>query len=114
MREPQERKIGERLFSVTPLPAMRALRLWPLVSRAMGGSKGEDPFTSLTADEMEKLTRELLYGAFVDGHELLKTFDLEMQGDVVSVMELLSFAVEVNYSRGFSSAAVEAVKAASP
>jgi hypothetical protein len=99
MREAQESTIGGRLFSVTPLPAMRALRLWPVVAR--GFMTDESPLTKLTSDEIEALARGLLALARVDGKELLPVIDVELQGDMPSLMELLSFAVRVNYS-GFS------------
>ena len=65
MREAQETAIGGRTFSVTPLPAMRALRLWPLVAR--GFMTEESPLTKLSADEIETLARGLLALARVDG-----------------------------------------------
>lgn len=113
MREPQERVINGRTFVVTPLPAMRALRLWPLVSKAFKSVDGE-MFAALSADEMEKLTRELLAMARVDGQELLKVFDLELQGEIPTVMEVLSFAISVNYMSGFTTAAPAPAGAATP
>jgi hypothetical protein len=100
MREAQETTINGRVYSVTPLPAMRALRMWPLVAR--GFMTEESPLTKLSADEIEALARGLLALARVDGKELLPVMDLELQGDIPSLMELLSFAVRVNYS-GFNS-----------
>jgi len=108
MREPQEAKIGERVFEVTPLPAMRALRLWPLVAR--GFMTDESPLSKLTGDEIEQLTRGLLALARVDGKELLPVVDRELQGDIPVLMELLSFAVKINYS-GFSDGSAAAGQA---
>lgn len=85
---------------MTPLPAMRALRLWPLVAR--GFMTEDSPLTKLSADEIETLARGLLAMSRVDSKELLPIMDAELQGDIPSLMELLSFAVRVNYS-GFNS-----------
>jgi hypothetical protein len=112
MREPQEKVIGGKTYSVTPLPAMRALRLWPLVARGFFGvdiaKGGADaiPLTRLTADEVEKLARELLSMARVDGVELLPQIDMVLQGDIPAMMDLLSFAVNASYS-SFSTGSVD-------
>jgi hypothetical protein len=104
MREPQEKEIGGKRFSVTPLPAMRALRLWPLVARGFFGIDTEKggadaiPLTRLSADEVEKLARELLSMARMDGAELLPQIDGVLQGDIPTLMGLLAFAVDANYA----------------
>ena len=96
MREPAETVIGGKRYSVTPLPAMRALRLWPLVAK--GFMVEGTALVNLSADEVERLARELLSMARVDGAELLPALDIVMCGDMPALMQLLSFAVNVNYS----------------
>ena len=88
MRDPQNKTIGGKTYTVTPLPAMRALRLMPLVAKGIG---------NMTPDELERFARELLSMARVDGREMLKTFDIDMQGEMPALMELLAFATSVNY-----------------
>lgn len=102
MREPQEKIIDGRLYSVTPLPAMRALRLVPLALKGIG---------KMSPDEIEAFARAILSMARVDSKELMPTFDLEMQGAMSALVELLTFAIEVNFG-GFSDAAPAATAAA--
>lgn len=98
MREPQEITINGRVFSVAPLPAMRALKLYPLIAKGWMRDK-DNPLELLTDTEMERVAKGLLELTRVDGKELWPVIDLELQGDIPSLMELLAFAVKVNYSR---------------
>ena len=62
---------------------------------------------SLTDDDLESLTRELLGSCTFDREgkriELMSpgVFDLEMRGKVGTILKLLSFALEVNYGNFF-------------
>ena len=58
-------------------------------------------FERLTEDEIESLAKELLATASVDGRELLREFDLTMQGRILTVIKLCGFAIEVNYADFF-------------
>lgn len=89
MREPQEKVIGGHTYQITPLPAMRALRLMPLMTKGVG---------AMTPDEIEKYARELLATTRVDGKELLPIIDLQLQGEMTVLMDILGFAVEVNFA----------------
>lgn len=112
----KERMIGGRRYTVTTLGAMRAFRLFPLAMRAFspkGGVKasgkvdGEEvmaAFLVLKPDEIELLTRELFDNALVDGKKLLDVMEVLLAGEVTTLIEVLAFAIEVNYA-GFSDAA---------
>lgn len=109
----QETVIGGHKYSVTQLPAMRALRLLPLVGKAL--SQGpEKMFLCLTPDELEQLTRELLSTARLDGKELLPQFDFVMQGQTATVIALLAFAATVNFGDFYAAAHVADAQEASP
>jgi hypothetical protein len=87
MIETKERTIGGHVYSVTQLPAMRAWKLLPMATR----------WHDLSGDELERFTRELLSQARVDGHELMPVFDVTMAGKMHDVVELLGFAIQLNY-----------------
>ena len=112
-------------FTIDQLPAMRALRLLNklarLASPALGaigaafsqsksvanmdldalGRGASALLSSLSDDEMEAITRELLGSAIMRSGgknvELLAVFDLEFRGKMGTVLKLLGFALEVNY-----------------
>lgn len=145
----QERVIDGQTFSVTQLPAMRALKmlsrlvrtLGPAAARLMDGAASAGGALGsglgglaqmnvaalgqavtvlterLTEAELESITRELLETATVDGRLLMPSFDLTMQGRMGPVLQLLAFALEVNYGSFFgvlaASATAEAARASS-
>jgi hypothetical protein len=111
MREPQTKEFAGHSYTVTPLPFMRAVRGYPLAARAVASG-----FMSLTPEEMQKVTSDLLSLVTRDGKEVLtKTSDLELAGDVnVFLSEVLPFSFDVNYGKNgdFSDAAPDANGAA--
>ena len=125
MIETKEKEIGGMRFTVSQLPAMRALKtlnrigriLGPAFAKASGASKGGDLggteiaafadaihilFDKLTDEELEGLTRALLDTATVDGKLLMPQFDTVMSGKVEVILQLLKFAFEVNYGNFFN------------
>lgn len=114
---PTKRTIDGIDFEVSPLPAFRALELFPRITGFFSGAaaelgsvqrdKGEAIAKAVAAlaksnpAELVALTKVLLEGCVVtlDGKQamLLPVFDVAMQGKLFTVMKLLAFAVEVNY-----------------
>lgn len=116
--------LGERVYTVTQLPAMRAAKLIPRLGKMLGptfarmltmpGASGlagllkmdvgalapavETLFDRLTETELESLIKLMLESATVDGRPLLVRFDTEMQGRILDLFKLLKFAFEVNYT----------------
>jgi hypothetical protein len=106
MREPQSKEIGGKTYTVTPLPAMKALRMAPLAMKGL---------MNMTPDEIQQFARENLSMAKVDGKELFGShpiFDLELQGQVDTIFSLLTFAIEINRYLDFFATAAEEKKAA--
>jgi hypothetical protein len=131
MLKTREKIIDGNTFAVTQLPAMRALRLFSRIGRSLGPALGQLAaaagkgagsmkldefdmstvgeaiavlFDRLTPDELETLTKELLESARIDGRELMREFDIAMQGRVGTVFKLLMFSFEVNYGDFFGAA----------
>ncbi len=112
-----EREIDGHRYTVSQLPAMRALRLLnrfgriagPSLARMAGGEGRDDTFAQavqelfdrLPDDEMEAVVRELLSAALADGKELLPQFDLHFQGRMGALVQVLRFALEANYGSFF-------------
>lgn len=127
MREQQTREIDGLRFTVQMLPAMRATRLWhrilkgaaPAFLKAAGSAKSglADADVSALADaaqllfnnfsesDFEGILRELLETTLVekDGKQfpLMPVFDDLMRGRTVTLLKLVRFALEVNYSDFF-------------
>ena len=123
MTTTQTLQIGDRVYTVSQLPAMRAQRLLPRLLKAVGpavaallasGASLKDVMAmdlskvdlgavvkglaeNLTPDEYESLLRELLSTATLGGKDLMPQFDIAMQGRVGEVFQLLKFAFQVNY-----------------
>jgi len=122
MVETKTRSIDGLNFGVTQLPAMRGLRLFnrlgrvlaPAVARAAASqTDGEVQleglagaldllFAKLSDDELEGITRELLWNATVEGRPLLQELDATLGGKVGTLLKLVGFAVEVNYGGFFA------------
>jgi hypothetical protein len=118
----QERVIDGMTFRVTQLPAMRGVKMLNRLVRILGPAAGRafagaDPSAGLggldvgalggavaalterlSDDELESIIRTLLETATVDNTPLLPVFDLKLQGRMGSLLKLLGFALEVNYS----------------
>lgn len=122
MVETKTRSIDGMTFGVTQLPAIRGLRLFnrlgrvlaPALARAAGSQAGGEVdlgglagaldllFSKLSDDELEGITRELLWNATVEGRPLLQEMDATLGGKVGTLLKLVGFAVEVNYGGFFA------------
>jgi hypothetical protein len=116
-------QIGQHTYAVTQLPGWRAMEVWyslvssagPAVARVAAGAVGARTmgdinmlevsdglgvlFTRLPWTEFQKLLKDLLATATVDGGStmVLSQFDTLFQGDCMAVLSLAKFALEVNY-----------------
>ena len=126
MIETKEKYIDGANYTVTQLPARRALRLKTKLLKLFGpvlaqvfitateqgtdDQKKRDLVTaveilssSINENEYESLIIELLNGVRKNGVELTPpTIDLEFAGDMESLYHLLWFVVEVNFANFFS------------
>lgn len=120
----QTLRIGDHSYTVTQLPAWRATEVWyglvstagPGVARILAGAftganSGREAdmmelsagigalFDRLPWPTFKKLLEELLATATLDGGstQVLSQFDTLFQGDVMGVLQLGKFAIEVNY-----------------
>ncbi len=123
-REPQIRVIDGYTVQVQALPVFAGQRLFVRLLKTVGGSIGPalaalassgskglgdidlsqhlpTMFSSLSPEEMEGITRELLTGAVLDPHgspqNLLAVCDIVFQGSVLTLLKCALFAVEVNF-----------------
>lgn len=136
MKEPESRILGDYEFTVRPLDPMRALRLLTRLNKALGPSlaslgaaQGGMDFPALanalaalgdrlTEDESEAIARVVLAGctyrpvaAGGEGGELLKVLPLVLTGEPEVFLQLLGFALEVNYRALFRPLTALALKA---
>jgi hypothetical protein len=110
MIETREKIIDGATYSVTQLPARRALRLKAKLIKTFGSffvsadsSALQSMFQSLDENLFESLCMEMIQGVRKNGVELTPaTFDLEFAGDMASLYKLLLFVVEVNFANFFS------------
>ncbi len=121
MIETLDKNINGSIYTVTQLPARRALkvkaRLIKLFGPAMAqfflssDKKSDEGFVkaieklSLTIDEnsFENICVELLNGVRKDGMELnAQLIDMEFAGDLASLYQVLWFVIEANYSSFFA------------
>jgi hypothetical protein len=110
MIETREKIIDGATYTVTQLPARRAIRLKAKLIKTFGsfllGSDGKNLQAiceSLDENQFEALCMEMLQGVRKNGVELTPAkFDLEFAGDIAGVYKLLLFVVEVNYANFFS------------
>lgn len=115
----QEKQIGESVYVVTQLPAMRALKLSARISRVVGpamakavpaGGKGaidvggvaQALFDRLDPDELEKILRELLGTATTGGQAVMETFDIAFAGKLEDAVALVAFALQVQFGTLFT------------
>ncbi len=121
-RKTESRDIDGLGFSVTQLPGMRAQKMLPRLGKILGpavaklggmakglggldvgalGDAAEALFSTLTPEEYESLTRELLETAQVTQEgktaPLMRQYDDVMAGRVMTGVKLLAFALEVNF-----------------
>lgn len=131
----EEKVIGDRTYSITKLPAMKAHALsaklirmiGPPLAALLGSSNGASLggmdvsvlgpaasmlFAQLTEVEFEKLTKELLATCMLNGQPLLGgAFDLTMQGRVDEIYTLMLFSIEVNFGNFFGGRLGEGLRA---
>lgn len=122
MIETREKIIDGSTYSVTQLPARRALRMKAKLIKIFGPVLAQ-LFVSATSKEagnmdfvkaiellgshidensFEQICMELLVGVRKDGMELQPaTIDLEFAGDIAGLYKVLWFVIEVNYSNFF-------------
>lgn len=107
-------------YELTQLPAMRAMKLFARIGGVLGpalaqaapaaSAKGvlgmdigllggaiESLAAKLTPEELEVITKDLLWSLRKNGKDCTGSFDVEMQGKIMTVFALLRFAFEVNY-----------------
>jgi len=110
MIETIETIIDGATYSVTQLPARRAIRLKAKLIKLLGPLFiGGDSINiqnlcqNLDENQFEALCMEMIQGVRKNNVELSPaTFDLEFAGDMASLYKLLLFIVEVNYANFFS------------
>lgn len=85
----KEKLIQGFTYKVCQLPAMRA---WKIL--AMTQESGGNP---LQVTDFQFYIRELLAGSSVDGGNLLPILDLHFTGRVNALLEVIAFALEVNF-----------------
>jgi hypothetical protein len=118
--EAQKKTIGDLDFELSPLPAWKAMETFARLSKflspaveslgAVAGDKeaGAAALAKAIAglannkpEELQALTKVLLDACLVtwEGKQvpLMRTFDVVMQGRILTVFKLLAWAVEVNY-----------------
>lgn len=111
-------------YSVTQLPAFRGLKMLARLTRTVGpalakladAEQGGEIGVAALGDavgalceklndaEIEGITRELLAGATVDEQPLLSQFDMHFAGKPELALQVLAFAVEVNFGGFFDAA----------
>lgn len=110
MIETREKIIDGSIYSVTQLPARRALKLKAKLMKIIGplfleanSSNFHSVCHLIDENQFETLCMEMIQGVRKDGVELTPpTFDLEFAGDMAGVYKMLLFVVETNYSNFFS------------
>src|SRR5271163_3077493 len=110
MIETKEKVIDGAVYSVTQLPARRALRLKAKLIKLFGvmifgkeSSNFQALCQSLDENQFESICMEMIQGVRKNGVELVPaTFDLEFAGDMAGVYKMLLFVIEVNYANFFS------------
>src|SRR5712664_1503473 len=118
----QDLAIGQNTFTVSQLPAMRALKLSTRISKLIGpalaAAAGETVnmetvaralFDRLDPDELEKILRELLDTTTVRGTSseksapLMALFDVLFAGDrLADLVPLVQFALKVQFGALFT------------
>lgn len=125
--------INGATYSITQLPAMRGMRLFARVARFLGPALGklgvsgqkaggvseevlgaavEALFERLAPDEFEAVLTEFFWSLKRDGRDVApkasgSQFDLEMAGQLVTILQLVKFAFEVNFGNFTAAAAVK-------
>ncbi len=114
--ETKSKEIGGVTYTVTQLPGMKALRMQPRLARVIApalaqastdiGAGVASLFERLTPDELEAITRELLYNATADEIPLFGVkgcFESHFAGRSEKLIALLRFAIEeVNFAGFFA------------
>lgn len=117
--ETQSKLIDGVEYSVTQLPARRALKLKAKLIKSFGSvfasfiSNGKDPDNlakaiqlfsqSIDENQFESIIVELLSTARKRGHELTpSTIDTEFAGDIAGIYKVSAYVIEVNYANFFT------------
>ncbi len=106
MIETKEKIIDGSSYSVTQLPARRAIKLQTRLVKLFGSifmgndsSSFQSVCQNLDENQFESLCMEMIQGVRKNGMELTPaTFDLEFAGDLAGIYKLLFFVIEVNFS----------------
>ncbi len=120
----EQRVIGDRTFEVSQLPARRALEMFGRLGRLLGPAAFEaiakggnlDPeadvveamlpaiapavqtlFGNLPAGELTSIAEALLAPATCDMKPIVPQMDELFQGQILQLLQVVAFAVEVNY-----------------
>ena len=123
-REPQIKTIDGHVVQVQALPVFAGQRLFLRLLKLVGGSFGPalaalassgskglgdvdltqhlgSLFATLSVEETESITRDLLAGAILDPHgkcrPLLDVANIEFQGAMLTLLKCTLFAIEVNF-----------------
>lgn len=119
MIETRQKMIDGNCYTVTQLPARRALKIKARLIKTFGCvfakllSQGQNPDSlsdaiqifSSSVDEniFEAIITELLSTARKNGIELnASTIDLEFAGDLAAIYKVVAFVIEVNYENFFT------------
>lgn len=108
MIETKEKIIDGSVYTVTQLPARRALKLKAKLLKNFGSllfanDSSSNAWYNFDENQFESLCLEMIQGVRKDGVELTPaTFDLEFAGNVAGIYKMLLFVIEVNYSNFFS------------
>lgn len=111
----EHKEIGGVRFGVTTLPGMRGLRMQnrllrivgPALARASDGDISTAVgllFDKLSDDELESITKDLLYNATANDVPLFGaggSFDGVMAGKAEVAFQLIMFAIQVNFGGFF-------------
>jgi hypothetical protein len=95
-----ERVIGGKRYEVQALPARRQFRYLGRIQEIRRSSGFESPL-----DLPDEIIDGLLETATVDGKPLLPVIDEMLRGKMADMVEVVAFALEVNYSGFFSARA---------
>lgn len=109
MIETKEKIIDGATYTVTQLPARRALKLKTKLIKIFGPMfMGADTLSfqnvcqNMDENQFEAICMEMLQGVRKNNVELTPaTFDLEFAGDMAGLYKLLIFILEVNFSNFF-------------
>lgn len=131
----KSRVIDGRTFEVEQLGAMAGIKmlrrltaaLGPALAKLVGDAKGggavldrsvselagavEALVDRLPEAELESLIKALLQGATIDGKPLLAVMELELAGQTLTILQVVAFAIEVNFGDFFAALGARSARA---